>query len=181
MYILGLSSYSHEASCALIKDGEILFVIEEERLNREKHTWKYPANAIAQCLASEGITMADIDHITFFWKPQLEVLGNIKHVLKYFPQSLNLLRASSGGSELSVLNRLYLMNGIGKKIAQQFGLNKAPRVHFIEHHLSHAASAFFVSPFQEAAILTMDGRGESICTMMSKGNANRIEKLVAIE
>jgi len=181
MYILGLSSYSHEASATLIKDGEIRFVIEEERLNREKHTWKYPANAIAQCLACEGITIADIDHITFFWKPQLEIIGNIKHVLKYFPHSLNLLSASSGGGELSVLKRLALMQGIGKKIAQQFGLKKIPRVHFIEHHLAHAASAFFVSPFQEAAILTMDGRGESTSSMMSRGSANHIEKLAEIE
>ncbi len=180
MYILGISSYSHEASCALIKDGEVCFVIEEERLNREKHTWKYPANAIAQCLACEGITMAEIDHITFFWKPELEILGNIKHVLKYFPQSLNLLRASSGGGELSVLNRLSLKKGIGKKIAQQFGLKKVPPVHFIEHHLAHAASAFFVSPFQEAAILTLDGRGESTSTMMARGQGNAIEKLAEI-
>ncbi len=181
MYILGLSSYSHEASCTLIKDGEIRFVIEEERLNREKHTWKYPAESIARCLACEGITMADIDHITFFWKPELEISGNIKHVLKYFPHSLNLLSVSSGGGELTVLNRLCLMRGIGKKIAQQFGLKEVPRVHFIEHHLAHAASAFFVSPFQEAAILTMDGRGESTSTMMSRGRGNRIEKLAEIK
>jgi carbamoyltransferase len=178
MYILGLSSYSHEASCSLIKDGEIRFVIEEERLNREKHTWKYPARAIAQCLASEGITIADIDHVTFFWKPRLEILGNVRHVLKFFPQSLNLITASSGGGEHAVLSRLRLQKNIGRKIAQQFNLKKVPMVRFIEHHLAHAASAYFVSPFQEAAILTIDGRGESTSTMMSKGNGNRIEKLV---
>ena len=72
------------------------------------------------------------------------------------------------------------MKDIGKKIARQFGLKKAPRVHFIEHHLAHAASAFFVSPFQEAAVLTLDGRGESTSTMMSRGRGNHIEKLVEI-
>ncbi len=181
MYILGLSSYSHEASCSLIKDGQIKFVIEEERLNREKHTWKYPANAIAKCLALEGITIQDIDHITFFWVPNREILGNATHFFKYFPESLNLLKGSSGGGELSFLTRVQLMNNIGRKVQEQFSLLKTPRIHFIEHHLAHAASAFFVSPFEKAAILTIDGRGESTSTMMSLGDQNGIQKLLEIK
>ncbi|MBI4309999.1 MAG: carbamoyl transferase [Candidatus Omnitrophica bacterium] len=181
MYILGLSSYSHESSCSLIKDGQVKFVIEEERLNREKHTWKYPANAIAQCLALEGIGIRDIDHITFFWIPNREIIGNLTHVLKYFPRSLNFLRAPSGGSELSFLDRIVLMNNIGVRIARQFGLKAAPAVHFIEHHLAHAASAFFVSRFEKAAVLTIDGRGESTSTMMSVGDGNRITKILEIK
>src|ERR1700733_9303893 len=181
MYILGLSSYSHEASCSLIKDGQVRFVIEEERLNREKHTWKYPANAIAECLRLEGITIRDVDHITFFWVPGLEIVGNAVHTLKFFPQSLNVLRAPSGGGELTFLNRVWLMQNIGHRIAQQFGLSKAPQVHFMEHHLAHAASAFCVSPFDEAAILTIDGRGEATSTMMSQGRGNRIEKILEIK
>ena len=181
MYILGLSSYSHEASCSLIKDGQIKFVIEEERLNREKHTWKYPSNAIAQCLALEGITIKDIDHITFFWVPNRELVGNLAHFLEYFPQSLNLLKGSSGGGELSFFNRVRLMNNIAQRIGEQFNLKSAPRVHFIEHHLAHAASAFFVSSFNEAAILTIDGRGESTSTMMAVGHNNQIKKLLEIK
>ena len=181
MYILGISSFSHESSCSLIKDGRILFVIVEERLNREKHTWKYPSNAIAQCLAQENITINDIDHITFFWAPSREIVGNLSHFLKFFPQSLNLLRGSSGGGDLSFLNRVQAMNNIGKRIAKQFKLVVVPDVHFIEHHLAHAASCFFVSPYTEAAILTIDGRGESTSTMMSLGQGNKITKLLEIK
>ena len=73
MYILGLSSFSHESSCALIKDGEIRAIIEQERLNREKHTWKYPKEAIEQCLAWEGISIEEVEAITFFWVPWREI------------------------------------------------------------------------------------------------------------
>ena len=95
MYILGVSSYSHESSCALIKDGEIRFVLEEERFNRQKHTSKFPVNAIEQCLKLENITFEDVAWVTFFWRPLREVLGNLGHVLRYFPTSLNLLNAPS--------------------------------------------------------------------------------------
>ena len=82
MYILGLGSYAHETSCALIKDGVVKIVIEEERFNREKHTWKYPQHAIEQCLAYEGITIDDVAHITFFWYPPREAVGNFAHFIK---------------------------------------------------------------------------------------------------
>jgi len=181
MYILGLTSYSHEASCALIKDGEVRSVLEEERFNRKKHTIDYPARAIEQCLAQEGITIQDIDHFTFFWNPTIEILENASHFIRYFPQSLNLLKSSPEGEELSFLKRIVLKNNIGKRMTAHFGLDKAPKVHFIEHHLAHAASAFFVSGFEKAAILTVDGRGESTSTLMSKGEGNQIEKITEIK
>ncbi|MCR4338065.1 MAG: hypothetical protein NUV91_09710, partial [Candidatus Omnitrophica bacterium] len=180
MYILGLSSYAHEASCSLIKNGEIRVVLEEERLNREKHTWKFPKNAIAQCLKQEGITIHDIDHFTFFWVPYREITQNIGHILKFFPYSLNLLKAQSGSDALSFVPRVKAMGEVGKEIQKQFGLPKTPHVHFIEHHLAHAASCFFPSSFEEAAILTVDGRGESTSTMFSVGKGTRIEKIKEI-
>jgi carbamoyltransferase len=181
MYILGLTSYAHEAACALIKDGEVKFLIEEERLNRQKHTWKYPFSAIEECLKREGITFKDIDHITFFWVPNREIFGNLAHFLKFFPSSLNLFKAPSGGDELTFLARVQLMNSVGEKIREQFGLSRTPRVHYIQHHLCHAASAFFVSGFQEAAILTVDGRGESASAVLSVGRGNRIEKIQQVK
>src|SRR3989338_3220030 len=181
MYILGLSGYAHEASCALLKDGRLLSLLEEERFNREKHTWKYPQKAIAQCLAQAGITINDVACITFFWVPNREIVGNITHFLKYFPQSLNLLKAPSGGEELGFFKRVSLMRHVGEAIQQQFGLAKTPKVHFIEHHLCHAASSFFVSPFEEAAILTIDGRGESTSTMLSIGRGHKIKKIKEIK
>ena len=85
MYILGLSGYAHESSCSLIKDGEIKSIIEEERLNREKHTWKLPVLSIKKCLEMEKISITDIDHFTFFWKPKKEISGNLNHFIRYFP------------------------------------------------------------------------------------------------
>lgn len=180
MYILGLSSYSHEASCSLIKDGVIKSVIEEERLNRKKHTWEYPKNAIEKCLEQEGITIKDIDHITFFWVPYKEIVGNVSHFFSYFPQSTNLFKGTSGSEALAFFPRISMMNKIGKAIKNHFGLERTPKVNFIEHHLCHAASAFFVSEFESAAILTIDGRGESVTTLMAQGENNKIRKLKEI-
>lgn len=177
MYILGLSSYSHEASAALLKDGELKFLLEEERFNRKKHTAEFPRHAIAECLKREGITIDDVDHVTFFWVPFREVIGNMRRVLNYFPRSLNLLNAPSGGDDLNFSGRIRAMSRVGADIQKHFHFQETPKVHFIEHHLCHAASVFFVSKFEEAAILTLDGRGECTSTMMSVGKGTRIEKI----
>ena len=181
MYILGISCYAHEASCTLIKDGKICSVIEEERLNREKHTWKFPQNAIELCLQNEGITLQHIDKVTFFWDPDKEFSGNLTHFLRYFPASLNLLFSHSGGDELSFIARVRAMKNLGKDMQSRFGLAQPVPVEYIEHHLGHAASAFFVSEFEESAILTMDGRGESVTTLLARGRGNKIEKLKEIK
>ena len=177
MYILGITCYAHESACSLIKNGEIVCVIEEERLNREKHKWKYPKLAIQECLNIESITIDDIDYITYFWKPWKEITGNMYHMLRYFPKSLNLLRSESGGNSLFFVRRFIMMMSIGKRIKKQFKLKHAPKIKFIEHHLAHAASSFFVSPYGKSAILTFDGRGESTSTMLSYGSGNTISKI----
>ncbi len=181
MYILGLSSYSHESSAALIKDGAICSLIEQERLNREKHTWKFPKEAIEACLKRQGIGWPDIAHVTFFWNPVAEIKGNLLHVLRYFPASLNLLAVNSGGEELTALRRLALMRRVGQELKEAFQLPSVPPVHFVEHHLAHAASAFFISPFDHAAIITWDGRGESTSTLLSIGDGNKITKVKEIK
>jgi len=181
MYILGLTCYAHESTCSLIKDGKIICVIEEERLNREKHTWRYPKLAIQECLDIGSITIDDIDHITYFWKPWKEITGNIYHMLRYFPASLNLLRSESGGNSLLFVRRFIMMMNVGKKIKEQFNLKRKPKIIFVEHHLAHAASAFFVSPYSDAAILTFDGRGESTSTMLSYGQNNTITKIKEVK
>jgi len=181
MYILGLSSFSHESSCALIRDGRVVSLLEEERFSREKHTSKFPEQAIRAVLNEEGIGMSDIDAVTFFWVPVKELAGNLSHVLRFFPQSLNLLKAPSGGEDLTVLKRLWKMQMIGQELASRIGAAKENKVHFVEHHLCHAASAFFISPFEEAAILTVDGRGENTTTMMARGKGEKIEKLFEVK
>jgi len=177
MYILGLSGYAHESSCSLIKDGEIKSIIEEERLNREKHTWKLPVLSIKKCLEMEKISISEIDHFTFFWKPKKEISGNLNHFIRYFPSTLNTLTASSGGGEMNSMQRINAMKNIGKALQKEFNLPHTPHIEFIEHHLAHVASSFFVSEFEKSAILILDGRGESISTSMYYGEKNSIEKI----
>ncbi len=180
MYILGISSYAHESSCALIKDGKICALGEEERFNREKHTWKFPENAIRYCLDKEKITISDVEAFTFFWVPMKELRDNLGHFLKYMPASLNLLRSPSGSDDMGFLSRVLAMQNVGKDLQKRFNMKRTPEIHFVEHHLCHASSAFFISKFEEAAILTVDGRGESTSTMLSVGRGTKIEKIQEI-
>jgi carbamoyltransferase len=179
MYVLGINCFSHNSSAALIKDGVILSAIEEERLNREKHSSVFPRLAIRKCLEIACIRVQDVDQFTFHMKPWLQVTGNISYFLRFFPASLHLLSSTggAGGAEGSFFSRLMLASGLGKLIQDEFGLARPPHVGFVEHHLSHAASSFFVSEFDEAAILTWDGRGESTSTLLAAGNGNRITKI----
>lgn len=176
MYILGLSCFAHDAAAALIKDGEPVAVVQEERLSRVKHTWRFPEASIRQCLAMAGIAMRDVDAVAYFWKPWRELIGNAAFVARNLPASLNLLRGASGADELTLASRIWAMARLGRRVARAFGAS--PPVRYVEHHLCHAASAFDVSGFDEAAILTIDGRGESSCTLLAQGDGNGIVKLV---
>ncbi|MGZ3696251.1 MAG: carbamoyltransferase N-terminal domain-containing protein, partial [Bdellovibrionota bacterium] len=173
MYTLGISAFAHESSCALLKDGKICAHAEEERFNREKHTAKFPEQAIRFCLDREGITMDQVDSVAFYWVPLKELKDNLGHFLRFFPKSLNLLRAPSGQDDVGFIERVQKMRNLGVELQSRFQLKNRPKVHFVEHHLAHAASAFFVSPFEESAILTIDGRGESTSTMLSMGRGNK--------
>jgi len=180
MYVIGISAFAHESSCALLKDGEIRVMIEEERLNRKKHTFAFPEQAIRECLAVEGISIEDIDHFTFFWDPMREIRENLGHFLRWFPKSLRLLTPGSGSKEVRPLTRIYSKMTVGKTIADRFNMTRTPTINFVEHHLCHAASAFLVSPFTDSAILTIDGRGERASTMLAFGNGNGIRKLETV-
>ena len=128
MYILGITSFAHEASCALIRDGDILNIIEEERMNREKHTWKFPKLSIEKCLELENISINDVDHFTFFWDPKKEISGNISHFIRYFPQSMNAVFAKSGSGEISALDRISKMKEIGNTLKDNFQLEN---IHYL--------------------------------------------------
>ncbi len=179
MKILGLSSFAHESSACVISDDRIESLIEEERLNRQRHTWQYPSKSIQACLDRANLNIHNIDHFAFFWNPSKEITGNVGHVLKYFPASLNLLKSQSGGSDLKTLERLRLMKKVGNNLRKQFALPVALKVYFIDHHMAHAASCFYPSEFEDAAILTIDGRGESISTLLAVGNKNTITKIAS--
>ncbi len=177
-FILGISAYGHDASAALLKNGQIVLTVEEERFNREKHSAAFPIHAIKACLAAENLDIEDIQVIAFYIKPWLELSGNLLHVARYFPASLQLGRAEfGGGAQLRPIDRMLKCLLVRDAFAPHFPGSRIPKVQFVEHHLAHAASAFFLSPFDRAAILTIDARGESTATLISHGIGNQIHKL----
>ena len=182
MLILGIFAYQHDASACLIKDGKILGFVEEERLNREKHSALFPKNSIEYLFKTYNFKFEDIDYITFCWDVKKEFFSNLKSFIFNIPQSLNLLKSGAAQNDLSLLSRLkkqfflkneFLING--------FSLSKKTKIVEIEHHLGHAASVFLVSEFDESAIITWDGRGEKTSILISHGKSNKIEKIKEIQ
>lgn len=178
MYGLGINCYSHNSSASLLKNGEILFSAEEERYDRIKYSQKFPRQAILAGLQHCGIEPGEIEYVTYYFKPYLELTKNLTHALTYFPSSLQLFTAK-GGSDLSFLKRQRLQAGLGQTCRDEIGVNLP--VQYIEHHLAHAASVFYPSNFDESAILTWDGRGESDTVLISHGQGHKINKIQSIK
>jgi len=172
MYILGISFYYHDASAALLKDGVIVAAAEEERFTRKKHDTSFPENAIQFCLDSQGITIDDIDNIGYYEKPLLKFERLCFQHIEMFPWSLKTFLSSTPSW---INQKLRVMKAIRKKLRYKGD------VMFINHHMAHAASAFLVSPFEKAAILTIDGVGEWSTTTYGSGKGNDIELIKDIE
>ena len=172
MYILGISCYYHDSSAALLKDGKIVAAVHEERFTRKKHDSSFPINSIKFCLKSQNIAINDISCIGFYEKPFLKFERILHQHLEMFPKSLKTFLSSMP----SWINKKLR---IIKTIRKQLGY--MGDVMFIDHHMSHAASSFLVSPFEEAAILTVDGVGEWTTTAYGTGNGNNIELLKEIK
>ena len=163
MYILGISCYYHDSAAAILHDGVLLAASEEERFSRKKHDYGFPQQAIDFCLEQAGITTQDLDYVVFYEKPLLKFERILMSTLQTFPQSWGVFRESM----IAWFNdKLWIKGEILTKldIADE-------KLLFVEHHLSHAASAFFCSPYEEAAILTVDGVGEWTTTTIGKGTA----------
>ena len=161
MNILGISCFYHDSAAALIKDGLLVAAAQEERFTRKKHDQDFPTNAIHYCLQEGGIQAQDLDYIGFYDKPLTKFERLLTTYVATFPKSLpSFLKAMP----IWLKEKLW----IPQRIREELG--DAGKLLFVEHHLSHAASAFFVSPFSEAAILTADGVGEWETTTMGMGN-----------
>lgn len=174
MYILGLNCFGHDASAALIKDGKLIAMAEEERFNREKHTYAFAKNAIAYCLKEAGIPLSDIEKVIFYYNPLLSMTKRLPHILLNLPGSLAMFSGKRMFQGKSILS-------IGEHLRKGFpGMERYPKIKFITHHLAHAASAFYCSPFKESAILSMDGTGEWTTTWMGYGSGNKIHKIKEI-
>lgn len=168
MDILGISCYYHDSAAALLRDGEIIAAAQEERFTRIKHDADFPANAIRYCLKQGGIEGKDLDHVGFYDKPFIKFERILMTYLQTFPRSM---RAFMEAMPQWMETKLWAPALIKKELA-------FPRkIIFAEHHMSHAASSFLVSPFEESAIITTDGVGEWSTTTMGIGRGNNITLL----
>jgi carbamoyltransferase len=167
MHILGISCFFHDAAAALLRDGELVAAAEEERFTREKHDYHFPERAIRFCLREGKIESQDLDLVVFFEKPFVKFERILLTALQTFPRSRKVFQEAM----MSWLgDKLWIKSLIRERLNVA-----ADKIRFSGHHLSHAASAFFCSPFEEAAILTVDGVGEWTTASYGRGKGNQIE------
>jgi len=173
MNILGISAFYHDSSAALLVDGKIVAAVQEERFTRIKHDFDFPTNAIQYCLEEAELTSEQLDYITFYEKPLLKFDRLLETYLSYAPSGI---RSFLSAMPQWLKHKLHLPREIRKKFEGKH--NKA--FIFPRHHESHAASAFYPSPFESAAILTLDGVGEWECATISEGENNRIQVIKSL-
>jgi carbamoyltransferase len=176
-YILGISAYYHDSAAALLKDGVIVAAAQEERFSRQKHDPSFPARAVAYALEEAGITLAQVKAVVFYEKPLLKFERLLETYHALAPQSCLSFITSM---PLWIKEKLFMRSMLEKALRNFLPADKSvplPPFYFPEHHLSHAASAFFPSPFAEAAILTIDGVGEWATTSIAHGQGGKITSL----
>ncbi|HEV8678687.1 MAG TPA: carbamoyltransferase [Stellaceae bacterium] len=178
MNIIGISAFYHDSAAALLIDGHIVAAAQEERFSRQKHDARFPANALRYCLDEAGIALDAVDHVVFYDKPLLKFTRLIDTYLAFAPCGFRSFRLALPLWLNEKLFQKRLLRRELEKLAP-YG-DWAERLLFAEHHQSHAASAFFASPFEEAAVLTMDGVGEWATTSLALGRGNRLDMLKEI-
>ena len=178
MYILGLTTLGDSAA-TLIKDGRIVAAAEEERFSRKKHHSGFPYKAIRFCLDHAGIEIKDVEHVGHYWKPWI-LRHKAMQAVKAAFVSADMFKSRADRGIAQVSNSYLGMFRHPKRLREHFGPSDF-KFHYFEHHQTHAASAFFVSPFKSAAILTWDGTGEDTTTLFSKGSGSQIEVLKRIK
>ena len=171
--ILGISAYYHDSAACLVVDGEVKSAVQEERFTRVRHDAAFPTNAVNYCIESSGLKPEQIDHVVFYDKPFLKFDRILETYLAFAPKGF---RSFSRSLPVWLKEKLFQKQVIANALEPIFG-DLGDRLLFSEHHLSHAASAFFPSPFKDAAVLTMDGVGEWVTTSTSIGRGNTLETL----
>jgi carbamoyltransferase len=173
MYVLGISAYYHDSAAALLRDGEIVAAAQEERFTRKKHDAGFPKKAVEYCLQEAGIALGDVDYVAFYDKPFLKFERLLETYVAFVPRGFSSFRMAI---PVWLREKLFLKDLLRKELeAYAPDYDWDSRLRFSEHHLSHAASAFFPSPFEEAAVLTMDGVGEWATTSLAIGRGNKLE------
>jgi carbamoyltransferase len=171
--VLGVSAFYHDSAAALIEDGIITAAAQEERFTRKKHDAGFPQSAIAYCLAQAGITLQDVDYVAFYDKPFLKFERLLETYVAFAPRGFKSFRMAIPVWLREKLFQKDLLRKEFKKYDPNFDWQN--KLLFAEHHQSHAASAFFPSPFEEAVVLTMDGVGEWATTSVATGNGSNLQ------
>ena len=180
MYVLGISAFYHDSGVALIKDEEIIAAAQEERFSRKKHDAGFPVHAIEYCLDEAGISLKEVDYIAFYDKPFLKFERLLETYLTEAPRGF---QSFVMAVPIWLKEKLFLKETLARSFNEISELSKdeiTDKLMFGEHHQSHAASAFYPSPFEDAAILTIDGVGEWATTSLAYGKGNNIEFLKEI-
>jgi carbamoyltransferase len=179
-HILGISAYYHDSAAALLKDGEVVAAAQQERFTRKKHDAGFPDDAIRYCLETENLRLTDLDRIVFYDKPLIKFERLLETYLSYAP---NGFRSFVAAMPVWLKEKLYLKSVLKKELSELAGCKpkELPPLLFAEHHQSHAASAFFFSPFERAAVLCLDGVGEWATTSTWLGNGASLKPLWEID
>jgi len=173
VHILGVSAFYHDSAAALIADGRIVAAAQEERFSRKKHDAGFPVRAIGYCLEAGGIAARDIDLVAFYDKPFLKFERLLETYLAFAPRGFNSFRMAL---PLWIKEKLFQKSLLARELAVlDPDIRWADRLLFSEHHQSHAASAFYPSPFEEAVVLTMDGVGEWTTSSVALGRGRELE------
>jgi carbamoyltransferase len=170
---LGISAFYHDSAAAIVRDGAIVAAAQEERFTRKKHDAGFPSNALRYCVSEAGISFSDIDFVTFYEKPFLKFERLLETYLAFAPNGFQSFRMAI---PLWLKEKLFQKSLLIELLtAEAADIDWGKKLRFTEHHESHAASAFYPSPFDRAAILTMDGVGEWATTSMGIGSGNKLE------
>ncbi len=173
MKILGISAYYHDSAAALVVDGKIIAAAQEERFTRKKHDARFPVNAVNYCLQAAACNLLEIDQVVFYDKPLVKFERLLETYLAYTPRGF---RSFLAAMPIWLKEKLYLKTELKRELAKLAGCKRTevPQLLFTEHHQSHAASAFFPSPFAKAAVLCLDGVGEWATTSVWLGEGNKL-------
>ena len=179
MYILGISAFYHDSAACLLKDGEIVAAAQEERFTRKKHDQSFPNNAIKYCLEQLNISASQIDNVVFYEKPFVKFERLLETYLAFAPRGF---RSFAKAMPIWIKDKLFQKSALINELKATLDedINWQERLLFSEHHLSHAASAFYPSPFESAAVLTLDGVGEWTTTSLAVGKGSELKVLKEI-
>ena len=179
MYILGISAFYHDSAACLLSDGKIIAAAQEERFTRVKHDSRFPTNAIKYCLAEAGISPDQVDQVVFYEKPLPKFERLIETYLAFAPKGFKSFRVSM---PIWLTDKIFQKRNLIKQLKSDLAqdVDWESKLLFSEHHLSHAASAFYPSPFESAAVLTMDGVGEWPTTSLALGSGSKLDVIKEI-